>query len=149
MSLQLRPIAAHEFDAFHHALGVPFGFDTTPEQNDRARQVAELARLRAVFDGPQIVATFGAFSLTLTVPGGTIPTAGTTMVSVLPTHRRRGLLRRFMAEHLNELHEGGEPLAHRFAALARAGLVSGTPEARRRADAMFAWEPLPWCPEQF
>jgi predicted acetyltransferase len=111
MSLQLRSIAANEFDAFRHAMGVPFGFDTTPEQNDRARQIVELARLRAVFDGPQIVATFGAFSLMLTVPGGTIPTAGTTMVSVLPTHRRRGLLRRFMAQHLDELHESGEPLA--------------------------------------
>jgi predicted acetyltransferase len=111
MGLHLRPITAEEFDAFRYTMGVPFGFDPTPEHNDRARHIVELERLRAAFDGPHMVATFGAFSLTLTVPGSTMPTAGTTMVSVLPTHRRHGLLRRFMAQHLGELHECGEPLA--------------------------------------
>lgn len=37
----------------------------------------------------------------------------------------------------------------RFRALARAGRVQGTPEALARADAMFGWDPQPWCPEVF
>lgn len=111
MSVHLRPITADEFDVFHRTMGVPFGYDPTPELSQRFRQVCDLERFCAAFDGSQMVATFGAFSLTMTIPGGTLPTAGTTVVTVLPTHRRRGILRRLMAQHLVELHERGEPLA--------------------------------------
>lgn len=37
----------------------------------------------------------------------------------------------------------------RFTTLARAGRVEGSPESLHRADAMFAWDRLPWCPEIF
>jgi predicted acetyltransferase len=37
----------------------------------------------------------------------------------------------------------------RLQSLRRAGRVSGDAEALRLADAMFAWDPLPWCPEVF
>ncbi len=37
----------------------------------------------------------------------------------------------------------------RFQAMRRAGRVEGDPATLRRADAMFSWEPLPWCPEVF
>jgi predicted acetyltransferase len=37
----------------------------------------------------------------------------------------------------------------RFQAMRRAGRVDGEQAALRRADAMFAWDPLPWCPEIF
>jgi predicted acetyltransferase len=38
---------------------------------------------------------------------------------------------------------------HRFGTLAGSGLVKGSREALQRADALFAWDPLPWCPEFF
>ena len=47
----------------------------------------------------------------LTVPGGELPTAGVTVVGVLPTHRRRGVLRSLMRAQLDDAHERGEPLA--------------------------------------
>lgn len=34
-------------------------------------------------------------------------------------------------------------------ALSRAGRVEGSAEALARADAMFGWDPAPWCPELF
>jgi predicted acetyltransferase len=37
----------------------------------------------------------------------------------------------------------------RFATLARAGRVDGDTKTLHRADGMFAWDPLPWCPEVF
>jgi len=49
------------------------------------------------------------------------------------------------AETLGELYLGGA----RFHTMARAGRVQGSAEALRRADAMFAWDPLPWIPEIF
>ena len=39
--------------------------------------------------------------------------------------------------------------AHRFTALARAGLVHGDTEALATADRLFSWDRLPWCPEVF
>ena len=90
---------------------IPFGFDPTPETSERFRNVFELARLRAACDGDQIVATFGALTTQISVPGNVLPLAATTIVTVLPTHRRRGVLRKLMTEHLAELRQSGEPLA--------------------------------------
>jgi predicted acetyltransferase len=38
---------------------------------------------------------------------------------------------------------------HRVGDLAKAGLITGTPEAIHQADAMFAWPSKPWCQEIF
>jgi predicted acetyltransferase len=111
MSIQIRPVSADEIDAFLGAVSVPFGFDPTPEAIDRFRNVFELERMRAAVDGGQIVATFGTLTSRITVPGGVLPLGGTTIVTVLPTHRRRGVFRRMMTEHLAELHRNKEPLA--------------------------------------
>src|SRR5688500_17184370 len=111
MPIELRSPTPDEVQLFHHAEGIPFGYDPVPEATARALQTIDPARLLAAFDGAQIVATFGAFDFNLTVPGGVVPTAGTSHVTVLPTHRRRGLLRQFMERHLPEAHERGELLA--------------------------------------
>ncbi len=111
MSVQVRPVSAEELETFQRTLGVIFGIDLTPELVQRFNNVLELERLRGAFDGDQLVATFGAFSLRMSVPGGMLPVAGTTVVTVLSTHRRQGILRTLMTEHLAELHLGGEPLA--------------------------------------
>ncbi len=72
----------------------------------------ELERMHAALDGDAIVGGAGALSLLMTVPGGAaLPTAGVTIVGVLPTHRRQGILRSMMRAQLDEIHERGEPLA--------------------------------------
>ncbi len=111
MSIELRQPTADEMLLFHQTEGIPFGYDPTPEAAERAMKITDPERLRAAFDGTQLVATFGSYSLDLTVPGGVVPTAGTTAVTVLPTHRRRGILRQLMEDHLLDVHERGEPLA--------------------------------------
>jgi predicted acetyltransferase len=42
------------------------------------------------------------------VPGVVLPVAGVSMVSVLPTHRRRGVLRSLMHRQLAGIAERGE-----------------------------------------
>jgi predicted acetyltransferase len=71
----------------------------------------ELARMHAAFDGEAAVGGAGALTLQLTVPGGFVPAAGVTVVGVLPTHRRRGILRSMMRAQLHDVHARGEPLA--------------------------------------
>lgn len=111
MSIEIRPIDPEELEPFLHAMGVPFSIDPTEQLVERFRKVFEHERLRAAFDGDQIVATFGAHSLQLAVPGNIVPTAGTSVVTVLTTHRRQGILRSMMTEHLREVRDNGEPLA--------------------------------------
>ncbi len=142
MSIELRQPTADEMHRFHCAEGIPFGYDPAPEATERALKILEPDRLRAAYDGAQIVATFGAFSLQLTVPGGVVPTAGTTAVTVLPTHRRRGILRRLMGAHLLEVHERGEPLAALWASessiYGRFGYGPSVQLARTRLDKPYA-----------
>jgi predicted acetyltransferase len=57
------------------------------------------------------VGTTGAFTLEVTVPGGSLPMAGVTEVGVAPTHRRRGLLTMMMRRQLDDVRDLGEPLA--------------------------------------
>jgi Acetyltransferase (GNAT) domain len=57
----------------------------------------------AVFDDDQTVGTADAFSLELTLPGlATVPAAGLSFVTVLPTHRRHGTLGALMQRHFND-----------------------------------------------
>ena len=48
----------------------------------------------------------------LSVPGGgSVPSAGTTWVGVLPTHRRRGVLRALMTRHLADSSDAGDAVS--------------------------------------
>jgi predicted acetyltransferase len=65
-----------------------------------------------VLEDGRYVATAGAFSFDLTLPGGiTAPAAGVTWVGVLPTHRRRGILNAMMSHQLDDVAGRGEPFA--------------------------------------
>lgn len=111
MSHQIRPVAADELDAFRDVLSHAFNEDALPEETERFAKLFETERSFAGFDGDEMVATGGTFSLQLTVPGNVVPAGGTTMIAVKPTHRRRGLLRQMMRYHIDEVHGRGEPLA--------------------------------------
>lgn len=68
-------------------------------------------RMHGAWSNGAIVGGAGAFAFGLTVPGGELRTAGISVVGVLPTHRRRGVLRALMRSQLDDAHERGEPLA--------------------------------------
>lgn len=110
----IRTITAEDSDLFRSRLSRGFGSDLDSDDSARERfdAIFDYERTFAVFDGDDIVGTGGAFSLGLTVPGGyEIPMGGTTIITVQPTHRRRGILRQLMDRHLEEVSERGEPLA--------------------------------------
>jgi predicted acetyltransferase len=108
--MTIRPIGPDEVSRFRTVLGHAFAFDPRPESEDRFRKLYPLERTRCAFDGDRLVGTLACLELELTVPGGVVAAAGTTMVAVLPSHRRRGLLRRMMDAHLEDARERGEPL---------------------------------------
>jgi predicted acetyltransferase len=111
MDVEIRPVTPEQFEDYARSTDRAFGHQPTPEELENERKVFEPERSLAVFEGDRIVGTTGAFSLELTVPGGTLPMAGVTMVGVAPTHRRRGLLTMMMRRQLDDVREKGEPLA--------------------------------------
>lgn len=111
MTFAVRPITEDERLQFRRLLGLAFGFDPTDEGLTAFNATLELDRTICAFDGSQMIGTAGAYSLDMTVPGGSAPVAGTTMVSVLATHRRRGALRQMMRAHLDEARDHGDVMA--------------------------------------
>ena len=109
MATEIRPITPEGMDAFAAALFVGFG---TPQVSneilEQQRALCEFDRTLAAFDGDEIVGTTGIFSFDMTVPGGSMPTAGVTWVSVKPTHRRQGTLSQIMRRQLSAVRDRGE-----------------------------------------
>ena len=112
MSFEVRPVADNEEyrDAIH-AIGQYFGMELTDEQVERFLKVLPLERMHAAREDGRIVGGAGAFSFDLSIPGGSLPTAGVSVVGVYPTHRRRGVLRAMMRVQLDDARDRGEPLA--------------------------------------
>jgi predicted acetyltransferase len=112
MTFQVRPCGdLAEYNDATNAIGQYFGNEPNPERTERFSRLLPLDRMHAAWDGGHIVGGTGAFPFSMSVPGGTLPCAGTTVVGVAPTHRRRGVLKTMMRAHLDDVHERGEPLA--------------------------------------
>src|SRR5262249_54052539 len=99
--------AVHEH-AFH--TGPPSGpaRESIDERMEYERTFAALA-------GGPIAGTAGSYGFRMRVPGALAAVAGVTLVGVLPTHRRRGILSSLMRRQLDDLHERGEAVAALFA----------------------------------
>ena len=110
MTPEFRAIEPDEFETMRQTMGLVFGFDP-PEGDERFRRLISLDRIRCGFDKGQMVSTSGAFDLEMTVPGDVVACGGTTMVAVVPTHRRQGLLRGMMRSHLDDVKDHDEPIA--------------------------------------
>src|SRR5215471_372390 len=112
----LRPIATEEFDEY---CNVPVqAFNETDQLADvveHERIVFEFDRSIAAFDGDAIVGTASAYTFQLTVPGGVAGAAGVSFVSVMPDHRRRGILSAMMRHQLADIAARGEPVAALYA----------------------------------
>jgi predicted acetyltransferase len=82
---------------------------------ERMARVLPAEHVYAAWEGGRAVGGLGAFPFRLTVPGGRVPAAGVTIAGVLPTHRRRGLLRAMMRVLLDAAQAQGEPVAYLWA----------------------------------
>jgi predicted acetyltransferase len=105
-------------DELRAAMGAALAaFAETEEEADweRERQSVRVERAVAAYDDGRPVGFSASYEFELTVPGGTVPTAGVTWVGVMPTHRRRGILRSFMEQLFVDAREHGEPLAALYA----------------------------------
>ena len=85
--------------------------DSNNDWAEKARPLLEFDRGIVAWDGDALVGKTHAITFSMSVPGGELPTAGVSAVTVAPTHRRRGILRELMRRQLDDVRERGEPLA--------------------------------------
>jgi predicted acetyltransferase len=110
--IDIRPIVEDELADFLRVDHAVFGDPVRDDSLERARPRFEIDRSLACFDGDRPVGAAGAFSFRLMLPGLVeAPVAAVSYVGVLPTHRRRGLLRSMMQLQLEDVHRRGEALA--------------------------------------
>lgn len=92
-----------------------FGGRPTPEDVERFARLLPMDRVHAARENGKIIGGASSFPFEMTTPGGSVRAAGTTVVGVLPTHRRRGVLRAMMRAQLDAIHARQEPVAYLWA----------------------------------
>ncbi len=112
MPIRFRTAEEDDWQSICLVDGRNFGFGYTPEQIEKSRAIHDPSRFELAFDGKELVAIVGAFTLQVTVPGSRrLPMGGLTWVSTAATHRRQGLLTKLMARTLADVDRRGEPVA--------------------------------------
>ncbi len=109
--ITLRTATEDTFKTIVSPLSIAFGEPWDDNEIDFQLKVVELDRVIGAFDGETPVGASGAYSFRLTTPGGEVGAAGITLVGVLPTHRRRGILRMMMTDLFETAAIRGEPVA--------------------------------------
>ena len=115
MAIEIRDVELDQVGEFVRPIGTAFGFPPNPDAEERLKTIPEFDVRIGAYDGDEVVGAAGSFSFEMTIPGRPVPTAGLTMVAVLPTHRRQGILRRLMRRHLDEARERGQLIAALYA----------------------------------
>jgi predicted acetyltransferase len=109
---EIRRIRDEELPAFVDAMTT--AFHERPDVDrvaDEMRAVWDLQRTWGAFDGDRICGTFRSWPTEVTVPGGALLAAAAVAgVTVLPTHRRQGILRRMVAVEHAAIRERGEAI---------------------------------------
>ena len=108
---ELRYVTEDTARAYVEAVDRGFHNDYAEEHWDLDRRWLDWERNFGFTAGDRWVATSGANARVMTVPGGTVPTAGVTVVTVAPDYRRRGLLTAMMKHQLEDVAHRKEPVA--------------------------------------
>jgi predicted acetyltransferase len=104
-----------DWPGFIETMTSAFGSPMTDEGRAQWERVIDFSKMLVATDHEAgretVVGTAGWLPFDMTLPGGEIPVAGVTMVTVRPTHRRRGVLRQLMRQTFDDLHAQGLAVA--------------------------------------
>ncbi len=111
MSIDVRTAKKSEWEQFFTTLNDAFSGDPVVEDDSRFQNILEQKRMLVAVEKKDIVGATATFSFNLRVPGADVPAGGVTMVGVLPTHRRRGILRSMVKAQFEDSKKQKEPIA--------------------------------------
>ena len=111
-TIEIRTVPREQLADWHAAVEAANSSEASEEAWRDYSPIIEPERTLGAYDGEQLVGGGSIFSFQLTVPGGgSVGAAGITEIGVLPTHRRRGILRQMMARQLADTRAAGEQVA--------------------------------------
>ncbi len=118
MTPEIRTIRDDELSPFVEALTAAFlEHADVAKVTEEVRSYWDLDRTWAAFDRERICGTFRSWATEMTLPGGArLPAAAVSAVTVLPTHRRQGILRRMIAAEHEAARARGEAFGLLYAA---------------------------------
>jgi len=116
MATEIRLVPADRFAELFKTAEIAFSEDIPDDLIARIEQLADKDRFWAAIDDDRFVGTSGVFTQRLSVPGGEVAAGGVTFVTVLPSHRRRGLMSGMMRAMIDDCHRRHEPIAMLWAA---------------------------------
>jgi len=115
-AIEIRAPREEEFPTVLRIANVAFGEESTPEDVEAYRKSWPCDRALCAYEAGKMVASSAVLTMELTLPGHVaIPAGGVTWIATLPTHRRRGLLRRLMVEQFGLMAQRDEPVSVLFA----------------------------------
>ncbi|HMI99977.1 MAG TPA: GNAT family N-acetyltransferase [Gaiellaceae bacterium] len=109
--MEIRIPKQDELQAWFQACEASFADELHEEDVERDRKMIPAERMFGAYDDGAIVGTSCDLPMLLRIPGGELPAAGVTMVGVMPSHRRRGILTQLMRRQLDDALGRGEPLS--------------------------------------
>src|SRR3954447_7929668 len=117
MAIDVRPCeSTRELRDALNVISHYFGHENNDEDADRFAKWIEIDRMHAGRENGKIIGGAGAFSYRMSVPGGgSVSAGGVTVVGVLPTHRRRGVLTAMMKAQLEDCRARGDEVAYLWA----------------------------------
>ncbi|MGC0420878.1 GNAT family N-acetyltransferase [Embleya sp. AB8] len=130
MTFDIRKIPDAHVDRILDLTDLAFHEKDSDDERRQSRKLLLNCDRIGAYEGDTLVGVVAAYRFRISVPGGDLPCAGLDYVAVLPTHRRRGLLTRLLAEQWRQCAEFGQPLsclwASEHAIYGRFGYGTGT-----------------------
>lgn len=112
MTVEVRFVEPDDLPRVRRVLTTAFGSGDVNEAWDPVwENVFEKDRIFAAWEGDDMAGVGGSFSFSMSIPGGEVPAAGLTIVGVLPTHTRKGILRKMMEAQLDDARAHAEPVS--------------------------------------
>jgi predicted acetyltransferase len=107
VDISIRRATADDLATVADVDGASFGTVYSEQELQDMGSLLDLDRFYVAVDGDRIVGITGDYPFEMTVPGGRLDVPGVTWVSVDPTYRRRGILRRLMRSQLGDYRDAG------------------------------------------
>lgn len=116
MTAEIRLVPEDRFAEYIRTAEIAFSETLDDDLIGRIELVADKKRFLCAIDNDRFVGTSGVFTQRLSVPGGDVAAGGITFVTIVPSHRRRGLMSGMMRAMIDDCHRRGEPIAMLWAA---------------------------------
>lgn len=141
--LRTRTASDHDWEGIFAVDQQAFAFAPTEVQRSSVRAMIPDGNVIVATEQERVVGSTKHYEMAMTVPGGEVSeVAGFAWVSVAATHRRRGLLRRLLADHHRVLLDRGTEVAVLTASeggiYSRFGYGPATTEVTVEVDRRFA-----------